>query len=311
MIHISERAAGNVTILAVRGAMTYSNYGVLSKNVRSLRGRGASNLVLDLADVPYCDSSGGGEIVGLYSTVSRDGGRLVLSRLNARVIAFLSITKLVTLFDIYDTVEEAVASFAVPPLDISCPVCRPRGWMAWSRNRLLGCPFCDVRFSVTLSDLDVGRAIAPSGATTRVTYLWWQTYYENGFGPEQVQLKLGRPSMVTVSGRLDLFVFDVILRAWEAVPTPRRVILDTTGVRFYSPAATERILELCDRARWHESRSRPPPTARRGSAIAGCRTVDWPRGLHSSERRHRRARAPSRCFAVDRRRGPSPAAVTS
>ena len=166
---------------------------LLKHTIHSLIAQDRRQIVLDLDRVPYVDSAGLGEIVRTYTVVSRQGGRLVYCRMTKRIVDLLSITKLLTLFDVFDTVGEAVKSFGVTALEVSCPVCHPRNWMACSRDRLLSCPICDVRFSVSLSESDVTRAASSDGMTTRVSYLWWQTYYENGFGHEQVQLKFGRP----------------------------------------------------------------------------------------------------------------------
>jgi len=66
---------------------------------------------LNLAEVPYVDSAGLGEIVRCYTTVSRKNGKLKLLHLTKRIHDLLSITKLLTVFETYDTEEEAVKSF--------------------------------------------------------------------------------------------------------------------------------------------------------------------------------------------------------
>jgi anti-sigma B factor antagonist len=68
-------------------------------------------LVLNLADVPYIDSAGLGEIVRTYTTVSRQGGKLKLLNLTKRITDLLAITKLLTVFETYDTEKDALASF--------------------------------------------------------------------------------------------------------------------------------------------------------------------------------------------------------
>ncbi|MBZ5628551.1 MAG: STAS domain-containing protein [Acidobacteriia bacterium] len=68
-------------------------------------------LVLNLAQVAYIDSSGVGELVSLFASAQRSGARIVLAALTGRVKDVLQITKLATIFDTYDSAEEAAESF--------------------------------------------------------------------------------------------------------------------------------------------------------------------------------------------------------
>jgi len=58
-------------------------------------------------------------------------------------------------------------------------------------------------------------------------------------------VKFGRPSTIVVSGRMDLFAFDVVRRAWEAIPPPRRVVFDTKWVRLFSDVGRAKLVDLC------------------------------------------------------------------
>jgi anti-sigma B factor antagonist len=80
--------------------------------VNSLVNQGHRKIVLNLADVPYIDSAGLGEIVRTYTTVSRQGGSLKLLNLTKRISDLLSITKLLTVFETFDSEKEAVQSFS-------------------------------------------------------------------------------------------------------------------------------------------------------------------------------------------------------
>jgi anti-sigma B factor antagonist len=73
---------------------------------------GKKKLVLNLEGVPYIDSAGLGEIVRTYTTVSRQGGSLKLLNLTKRIEDLLSITKLLTVFETFDTEAEAIKSFS-------------------------------------------------------------------------------------------------------------------------------------------------------------------------------------------------------
>jgi anti-sigma B factor antagonist len=111
-MQIEERSAGDVMILDLRGRMTLGEGDEALKNkVNSLVAQGRRKLILNLADVPYVDSAGLGEIVRSYTTVSRQGGSLKLLSLTKRITDLLSITKLLTVFETYDSEADAVRSF--------------------------------------------------------------------------------------------------------------------------------------------------------------------------------------------------------
>jgi anti-sigma B factor antagonist len=82
----------------------------LRDRVRSLIQKG-SRIVVNLADVTYIDSGGLGTLVSLYITARNGGGAVKLARLTQRVGDLLQITKLLTVFEVYDSEEAAVQSF--------------------------------------------------------------------------------------------------------------------------------------------------------------------------------------------------------
>jgi anti-sigma B factor antagonist len=112
VMQIEERAAGDVTILDLKGRMTLGEGDELLKDkINSLALQGRKQLVLNLADVPYIDSAGLGEVVRTYTTVKRQGGSLKLLNLTKRITDLLAITKLLTVFETYDNEADAVRSF--------------------------------------------------------------------------------------------------------------------------------------------------------------------------------------------------------
>jgi anti-sigma B factor antagonist len=112
-MQIEERVVGDVTILDIKGKMTLGEGDELLKDkINSLVSQGQKKLVLNLEGVPYIDSAGLGEIVRTYTTVSRQGGKLKLLNLTKRIEDLLSITKLLTVFEVFDSEDEAVKSFA-------------------------------------------------------------------------------------------------------------------------------------------------------------------------------------------------------
>ncbi len=111
-MHIHEREVGNITIIDVNGRMTLGEgQELLRDKVNSLIQQGKKQLVINLAEVPYIDSAGLGEIVRTYTTVSHQGGAMKLLNLTKRIQDLLAITKLLTVFETFDAEADAVASF--------------------------------------------------------------------------------------------------------------------------------------------------------------------------------------------------------
>jgi len=103
----------DVVVLDLKGKITLGEGDELLKDkVNSLVNQGHKKIVLNLADVPYIDSAGLGEVVRTYTTVSRQGGSLKLLNLTKRITDLLSITKLLTVFETYESENEAVRSFS-------------------------------------------------------------------------------------------------------------------------------------------------------------------------------------------------------
>ncbi len=111
-MQIEQRTAGEVTIVDLKGKMTLGEGDELLRDkVNSLIQQGLKKIVLNLAEVPYIDSAGLGEIVRTYTTVSRQGGKMKLVGLTKRIQDLLAITKLLTVFETFDNENEAVRSF--------------------------------------------------------------------------------------------------------------------------------------------------------------------------------------------------------
>ncbi len=114
-MHIEERVVGDVMVLDLKGRITLGEGDELLKDkVNSLLNQGRKKLLLNLAEVPYVDSAGLGQIVRTYTTVSRQGGHLKLVNLTKRITDLLSITKLLTVFETFDSEGDAIKSFSAP-----------------------------------------------------------------------------------------------------------------------------------------------------------------------------------------------------
>jgi anti-sigma B factor antagonist len=113
-VHIEQRTVGDVVIVDVSGKITLGDGGdmVLKDKMRSLVQQGQKKVLLNLGEVSYVDSAGLGEIVQSYATVTKNGGALKLLNVTKRIKDLLSITKLLTVFDTFDSEAEAVTSFS-------------------------------------------------------------------------------------------------------------------------------------------------------------------------------------------------------
>jgi anti-sigma B factor antagonist len=108
----NTRKVEGVNIIDLSGRITIGEGTVVLRDaVRSLLQRHEKNILLNLADVSYIDSSGIGELVSSFTTLSSQGGKLKLLRLTKKVHDLLSITKLLTVFEVFDDEAKAIQSF--------------------------------------------------------------------------------------------------------------------------------------------------------------------------------------------------------
>ncbi|CDM66889.1 STAS domain-containing protein [Pyrinomonas methylaliphatogenes] len=110
---IKERQAGDVTILDLTGKITIGEGSVaLRSAIRRLLAEGKKKILLNLGGVSYVDSSGIGELVSSYTAVNKENGQLKLLNLTQKIQDLLAITKLLTVFDVYDDEAAALESFS-------------------------------------------------------------------------------------------------------------------------------------------------------------------------------------------------------
>ncbi len=111
-MQIDERRVGEVVILDLKGKLTLGDGDeLLRSKINGLVQAGQKRIVLNLGEVPYIDSAGLGEVVRSYTTVKNHEGVLKLLSLTKRIQDLLAITKLLTVFDTYETETDAVVSF--------------------------------------------------------------------------------------------------------------------------------------------------------------------------------------------------------
>lgn len=111
-MNVTERKNGSVTILDVSGNITLGDSAdALRDKVRSVLQAGGKQIVVNLSGVSYMDSAGLGELVSAHATSARQGAALKLANATKRLQDLLVITKLSTVFDMYDDEASAVGSF--------------------------------------------------------------------------------------------------------------------------------------------------------------------------------------------------------
>ncbi|MEO5740770.1 MAG: STAS domain-containing protein [Vicinamibacterales bacterium] len=111
-MQIAERESGAVTVLDLSGKITMGEDGnVLKDKLQSLLHQGKKRILFNLGQVSYVDSAGLGAIVSAYTTVTREGGSLKLANVTKKLQDLLSITKLLTVFETFDSEDEALRSY--------------------------------------------------------------------------------------------------------------------------------------------------------------------------------------------------------
>jgi anti-sigma B factor antagonist len=110
---IETRTIGDVRILDCSGKITLGEGTMAVRNtVRDILKNNGKKIVLNLAEVNYIDSSGIGELVSTYSTVANSGGQLKLLNLTKKIQELLAITKLLTVFQVFENEQAALTSFS-------------------------------------------------------------------------------------------------------------------------------------------------------------------------------------------------------
>ena len=111
-VKLTTRQVGDVTVVDVAGRITLGEgSSVLRDALRDLVSKNQKKILLNLGEVSYIDSSGIGELVSGFTTVTNGGGALKLLNLNKRVKDLLQITKLYTVFDVHEDEASAIRSF--------------------------------------------------------------------------------------------------------------------------------------------------------------------------------------------------------
>ncbi len=111
-LHIADRVVSGVTILDMQGRLVLDETEYFRRRIEDLIRENRLHIVLNLKGVTYIDSAGVGMMVGKYLSVRRLGGDIKLLHLSPRSYRVMTITKLLTVFDAFDSEEQAIAAFA-------------------------------------------------------------------------------------------------------------------------------------------------------------------------------------------------------
>ena len=109
---IEQRSVGTVVVLDLNGKLiSGESSGLLKDKVHSLLFQGKKQIVLNLGGVGYMDSSGLGELIATHTTATRQGGKVKIANLTQRVSDLMTIAKVLSVFDAYDSEADALAAF--------------------------------------------------------------------------------------------------------------------------------------------------------------------------------------------------------
>jgi anti-sigma B factor antagonist len=111
-MQLKTRKVDAVNVVDINGKITLGEGNVILRDtIRNLLARGEKKILLNLGDVTYIDSSGIGELVSSFTTTTNQGGELKLLHLTKKVQDLLQITKLLTVFEVFNDEAEALRTF--------------------------------------------------------------------------------------------------------------------------------------------------------------------------------------------------------
>lgn len=111
---VTSHQNGEAAVVVASGKLTMGEgTSALRTKIREMVAGGSRRIVLDLGGVPYMDSSGMGELIGAHTTVTTAGGEIKLLNLAKHVHDLLKLTKLYTVFEVFEDEPSAIASFSV------------------------------------------------------------------------------------------------------------------------------------------------------------------------------------------------------
>jgi anti-anti-sigma regulatory factor len=215
---------GDVAVVYLNGKLVLGTEGsaLFIKCVTQLISSGQKKVIADLGNVVQIDSTGVGDLVKSSVWLAhRDGSlRLVCPPGETKTRNALISTHLVQLIPTFDSIDQALRGFATPPLYCLCPICGGRSDPPFFESNTSywqpqTCSFCDSRFFITTES---------SGSEVHLQQLKMLLYV--GREDEFVEVTGGFPVCLNFVGRLDLFTSGTLERVLNAIPVPRRALID-------------------------------------------------------------------------------------
>jgi anti-sigma B factor antagonist len=236
-IDIDRQDFAEVTVAEIRvSRMTHHDHGQLMDFVRGLLAADRRQVVLNLQQVQFVDSSALGEIVGASTMIRRAGGRMVLCHPTKQFESVLAIAKLQTVYVAYRSVSDAVDSFrALESLELSCPVCG--GWFRTLPDAPFRRHFCAACRATV--DLAVDAIGAEHVETARVVFIIIPTY-----DADVLTMSVDAAPVIKLPARLDLFSSEAVEKIWRLLPLRRRAIIDISEVEELSTPGMASLLQL-------------------------------------------------------------------
>lgn len=237
-LRISERSAGDVTILDLSGRVLLGEESSrLRQTIRNLLNQGRRKILLNLSGVTHIDSGGNGEFVSAFTAVRNQGGNLKFFSLRKKILELWQITKLLTVYEIYADEVAGLRSFEVRATYCLCPLCKSPSQPTLLDEREpwppQSCSNCGCEFEVQSAQGTPGQ-VAVVSLRLETEYGWRQ----------YIQVIPGRPFRIEILGRLDLFSSSTLKKVWKALPTPRRVLFDLHRTTEISDAGRDVLLAL-------------------------------------------------------------------
>lgn len=111
-LKLNTRLVGGITVVDCHGRIIFGEESSMLREAVKAELKTSKDIVINLADVNYIDSGGLGTLVGLFTSARSTGGTIKLANLTHRVTELLQVTKLVTVFEVFDAEDKAVRSFS-------------------------------------------------------------------------------------------------------------------------------------------------------------------------------------------------------
>jgi anti-sigma B factor antagonist len=242
-VQISIRKVAGVNILDITGSLTLGEpQSVLRETIRRLADSGEKKLLLNLADMPYIDSGGIGTLVACWHSAYATGGVLKMYHPAVKPRQVLQCIRMGSLvLSKGDSETEAIAEvnaiFDVK-LRCSCPLYGCNGWAPVQSldETEFRCVSCKCEFTI-------GNPVG-SEKQAPVKIVWLLKHYLQDGLETNVSLLFSPPFTIELVGRLELFSFNFLKKAWLGIRPPRRAIFDLSQTTHVSDKGRQALLEL-------------------------------------------------------------------